>query len=53
MSNIYIFNYNGELIKLKQTFKGLAWVLGPEFTIIVVNKANNSVVINWAITLLK
>ena len=44
--NIYIFNYNGELVQLKQSFKGLTWVLGSEITIIVVNKLNNAVVIN-------
>ena len=37
--NIYISNYNGELIQLKQIFKRLAWVLEPEISIIVV--------INW------
>ena len=42
-SNIYNFNYNGELIQLKQIFKGLARILGPEITIIVVNKENNAV----------
>ena len=32
-----MFNYNGELIQIKQTFKGLVCILGHEITLTVKN----------------
>ena len=46
--NIKIFNYNGELIQVKHTFKSLVWTLGPQITMIVKNIDIKGVDINWA-----